>query len=359
MAYDQQETGFQKFLKSKAAPYVGMVLAFLLGFLCLYTGFLSILGICGPFIVGILMYAIPKVMGADWKKLLVFGIVFFITSTVVFAFAVTKPIVENDDIHRSGEFSDITVTPVGDPSDGIYMYSVTYGGTGDVTIEYGEVLQMHVQFVSVDDIETITLTDSGGGVYTGTNEKAFKDGKVYYYKVNDSNNMLYIGPVTMSDSELNMFCLSGCAYYIGVYIMIVFFLIVVFTAWMRGSLEKTRARLEAEGRLYPPGYGRCKNCGTLVLPGEVSCRKCGEYIDVPEEFKPKKVDYFVCSECGKEVPADAERCPVCGETFDEVELEVFDDSEAVPKEKFNCSECGAEVPGDARRCPSCGERFED
>lgn len=73
MAYDQQETGFQKFLKSKAAPYVGMVLAFLLGFLCLYTGFLSILGICGPFIVGILMYAIPKVMGADWKKLLVFG----------------------------------------------------------------------------------------------------------------------------------------------------------------------------------------------------------------------------------------------------------------------------------------------
>ena len=96
------------------------------------------------------------------------------------------------------------------------------------------------------------------------------------------------------------------------------FLLISMLAWyMRRNLERVRARLEAEGRLYPPGYGRCKRCGTVVLPGEICCRRCGEYIDVPEELRVKKVDYFECSECGREVPEDAGVCPYCGETFEE------------------------------------------
>ena len=95
-----------------------------------------------------------------------------------------------------------------------------------------------------------------------------------------------------------------------------FLLIAVLTWWMRRNLERTRERLEKEGRLYPAGYGRCKKCGTVVLPGEVCCRKCGEYIDVPEELRVKKVNYFECSECGREVPEDAGVCPYCGEAFE-------------------------------------------
>ena len=96
-----------------------------------------------------------------------------------------------------------------------------------------------------------------------------------------------------------------------------FIVISLLVFWMRKNLEKTRERLEKEGRLYPPGYGRCKKCGTVVLPGEICCRRCGEYIDVPEEMRVKKVNYFECSECGREVPEDAGVCPYCGEVFDD------------------------------------------
>jgi len=96
-----------------------------------------------------------------------------------------------------------------------------------------------------------------------------------------------------------------------------FLILSLLTWWMRQNLERTRERLEKEGRLYPQGYGRCNRCGSLVLPGEICCRKCGEYIDVPEEMRVKKVNYFECSECGREVPEDAGVCPYCGEAFDE------------------------------------------
>jgi len=96
-----------------------------------------------------------------------------------------------------------------------------------------------------------------------------------------------------------------------------FLLIIMIVWWMRRNLERTRERLEKQGRLYPQGYGRCKRCGSLVLPGEISCRKCGEYIDVPEELRVKKVNYFECSECKREVPEDAGVCPYCGEVFEE------------------------------------------
>jgi RNA polymerase subunit RPABC4/transcription elongation factor Spt4 len=96
-----------------------------------------------------------------------------------------------------------------------------------------------------------------------------------------------------------------------------FMLISTIVWYMRQNLERYRKELEAEGRLYPPGYGRCKRCSTVVLPGEVCCRRCGEIIDVPDELKVKKVNYFECSECNREVPEDAGVCPYCGETFDE------------------------------------------
>jgi uncharacterized OB-fold protein len=111
--------------------------------------------------------------------------------------------------------------------------------------------------------------------------------------------------------------LAKSFYITAVVLVLPFLLLTVLTWWMRKNLEKTRARLEAEGRLYPQGYGRCKRCGTLVLPGEAACRKCGEYVDVPEEMRVKKVNYFECSECGREVPPDAGVCPYCGEAFEE------------------------------------------
>ncbi|MDR0778702.1 MAG: zinc ribbon domain-containing protein [Methanomassiliicoccaceae archaeon] len=111
--------------------------------------------------------------------------------------------------------------------------------------------------------------------------------------------------------------LARSLYITAVIIVLPFLLLTLLTWWMRKNLEKTRARLEREGRLYPQGYGRCRRCGSMVLPGETACRKCGEYIDVPEEMRVKKVNFFECSECGREVPPDAGVCPYCGEAFEE------------------------------------------
>ena len=108
----------------------------------------------------------------------------------------------------------------------------------------------------------------------------------------------------------------GNAYFVSLSVLL-FAILAFFMLRAAKNLEATRERMEAEGRLYPKGYGRCKQCGTVVLPGETICRKCGTYIDVPDELRHKKNDYFQCSECGAEVPADSSVCPKCGASFDE------------------------------------------
>ncbi len=100
----------------------------------------------------------------------------------------------------------------------------------------------------------------------------------------------------------------------------------------------------------------------MVLPGEVNCRKCGAYIDVPDELRVKKKDFFQCSECGAEVPSDATECPKCGAKFDEVQENVVvhaDGSEDVSTESVVCPECGSTVPANADWCPKCGKMLKD
>ena len=163
-----------------------------------------------------------------------------------------------------------------------------------------------------------------------------------------------------SSSDIYTASLNGMWMYTAM-VAIMFFMILIFSTIMRRSAEKTRQKMEADGRLYPQGYGRCKECGAMVLPGEVTCRKCGAYIDVPDELRAHKKDYFVCEECGAEVPKDADVCPKCGAKFDAVENEVqhVDGTVDVSEETFECSECGAIVPANATRCPKCGATFDE
>ena len=60
---------------------------------------------------------------------------------------------------------------------------------------------------------------------------------------------------------------------------------------------------------------------------------------------------FKCSECGTDVPANAEKCPMCGSRFD-------DDDDVPASEAFKCSECGELVNGDTDFCPMCGAKFD-
>jgi len=362
-----------KLTTGKAGPYFGFMIALLIGILFAFLGLYTLLcGFGGALICAILLYMIPKSMGANIKHLAVFGVIALVVLSVFSAFAVSKPFIENaGGVHNQGEFKDISVEPFSD--DGPHVFSVTYDlASGEyIELEYNKSQMVQQRglargsgnntvIASDDPLELINHT------FTVTD---VEDGGVFYYKfvVRDALDRVvreagdFIGPVTMDDSQLTTFCLTGNLYFIGVNIIAFFFLIVLITTWMRSNLEKTRARLEAEGRLYPQGYGRCKECGTIVLPGEVVCRKCGAYLDIPEEMKVHKVEYFECSDCGKEVPLASEKCPFCGASFEEgIEDETATETQETKTEvTFTCSECGKQVPESASVCPHCGEKFED
>jgi Uncharacterized protein with conserved CXXC pairs len=363
-----------KLTTGKAGPYFGFMIALLICILFAFLGLYTILcGFGGALICAVLLYMIPKSMGANIKHLAVFGVIALVVLSAFSAFAVSKPFIQNaEGVHSQGDFKDISVEPFSD--DGPHVFSVTYTLTGTqvIELEYNESQMVQQRglargsggntvekiVATIGDVHTFTITD-------------LADNGVFYYKfvVRESagGNVVkeageFIGPVTMDDSELNMFCFTGNMYFIGINIIVFFFLIVLITTWMRSNLEKTRARLEAEGRLYPQGYGRCKECGTIVLPGEVVCRKCGAYIDIPDEMRAKKVEYFECSDCGKEVPLASENCPFCGASFEEgIEDETVTETkdESKPEVTFTCSECGKQVPESASVCPHCGEKFEE
>lgn len=125
-----------------------------------------------------------------------------------------------------------------------------------------------------------------------------------------------------------------------------FFMILIFSTIIRKTIEKTRVEMENDGRLYPNGYGRCKKCGSIVLPGEIACKKCGVYIDIPDNIRAKKKDFFICSECGAEVSDDSEKCPKCGVMFDGIENEIIhqDGSVEIITETKVCPSCNIEIP---------------
>ena len=357
-----------KLTTGKAGPYFGFMIALLIGIAFAYLGLYTMLcGFGGALICAILLYMIPKSMGANIKHLAVFGVIFLVAVSAFSAFAISKPFIQNaNDVSDTTHFKDISVEPF--DGSGTVVFSVTYTFQNDedkVYIEYNtaQMAQQRGLVRNAND-NTRELMATSGNVHTFTTTN-LGDNSVFYYKFivvdgvtskTTRSTTEFIGPVTMNDSQLNMFCFTGNLYYIGVNIVAFFFLIVLITTWMRSNLEKTRARLEAEGRLYPQGYGRCKECGTIVLPGEVVCRKCGAYLDIPEDMKVKKAEYFECSDCGKEVPSTSDKCPFCGASFDEDDDEAEEQKEEVT---FTCSECGKQVPESASVCPHCGERFED
>ena len=330
-----------------------------LGFASMCIGFL---------IVAVILYMVPHLLGVTSVKLkAIIGVVFIVLSIALGTFGymgVNHDMA--DSIHAdnnhvkevSYDAATGTLTMILIPADGKEFKP---------TVKYGTVSGIAFGAVRSTDSKTmdIAYAEKSPKSYSGTADIDLPTGKLCLVTVYvDSENkvgMTFTVDTGISDGDMMGICFVGSAY-ITAYIAAMYFIILIFSALMRRSLGKTREKMEKEGRLYPQGYGRCKKCGAIVLPGEINCRKCGEPIDVPEEFKPKKKDKFVCSECGCEITEDAKVCPKCGKMFDEdVENEVrhADGSVDTSTEVFECSECGAKVPANAKRCPKCGATFDE
>ncbi len=335
----------------------------------------------GYFIVAIVLYMVPHLLGISSVKVkAVVGVMFIVLAmpTLTYVFSGTPNAVaeqqeKNECIVYFEYITDKDDPYVGDvviyvkpyvDSDGntpeewqvvfqcYYAQSLTYAINGSISTLAREV------YFNPDEY---TL-DEDGTHHLTVEELELEEGKLYVMGafILVDGALISHKLVELYDTGYNATSLTliGAGYTV-LYAMVIYFLILVFSALMRNSADKARARMEADGRLYPQGYGRCKQCGAIVLPGEVNCRKCGAYIDVPEEIKVKK-NSFQCSECGAEVLPDATVCSKCGAAFDEEDgNEINQDSTVdVSMENVICPECGNIVLVNANWCPRCRKMLE-
>jgi len=352
---------------------LGLCAAFLIALMLTLLGFGYSCWCFGMLMIGIILYMVPRLLGVENIKLMVLIGVLFAVCAILIGMAIAPGFVDKNQGAPSNNdyFSDIQYTYTDSGMDISATLPANFDpDTYTVHFIYGEVKGITFQGMNTlyegDTTLTVTGTTVSGSIvldhsklYAGYLTYMGKDDAGNDVKNGDSNtNWTFLAGA--HNGSITSISLNGC-FISTIYIMIVFFMILILSNIMKGRMEKTREKMEKDGRLYPQGYGRCEQCGALVLPGEVKCRKCGAYIDRPENMKPKKKDFFECSECGAEVPMDAKKCPKCGAEFDEEEFEVVHSDGRVETtgDTFECSDCGAVVPVTASFCPKCGAKFDE
>lgn len=329
----------------------------------------------GFLIIAVVLYMIPHLMGVTSVGVkAVLGVAFVVISVLIGSFAYGSAMGQLSDTIDQDINTIYDIDYVDDesaPDFGTLYFTVKdVPEGGKVQVKTSPVASFVFGQPMVDPTQErtldVSLADNDDGtsrasVYLGLPQGGFTHSEITILKADggESSKMGFIIDTGLSKADYDSMSFQGAAYTTA-YSAVLFFMILIFSAVLRRTAEKTRTKMEAEGRLYPQGYGRCKECGAMVLPGEVTCRKCGAYIDVPDELKAKKKDFFECSECGAEVPGDANVCPKCGARFDSVENEVQhqDGTVDVSEETVLCPKCGAEVPSNVDFCPKCGNRFD-
>jgi ribosomal protein L40E len=143
------------------------------------------------------------------------------------------------------------------------------------------------------------------------------------YKTTSTSNY---GPLHVDDTALFIYWFPLILLVLFVEVGVLYFLLLAMSFWM----DRTKAR-QADARK--------KEMPNVTLP----------------PAKGGKEEKFICSECGAEVPSSADRCPQCGERFDEAK----DEPKRPKKDEFVCTECGAAVDEKALTCWNCGKEFEN
>ena len=377
---------YNGFIGTPAAKALGLVLAFVITFLMMYFG--AYTQYCLFVFVGVLLFVIPKAFGVkSIKAMAALGVAFFLVTSFVGAFLVTIPTIEDSmDNEITGDFYDYDIQQISGTND--YTVTVNYDGASAPKFHYVQITSCSFEYLFGQE-KAADMTLVTANTYQATVTLADSNVYLAFFDADGKTSKDIVIEETLGTDTLKKTAIAGNMYVNGIPTAM-YFLVLAFHFWMRRNFEKQRAKFEAEGRLYPKGYGLCKKCGMTVLPGEKVCRKCGEPIDIPEEIqretlaklygtvkcpecgndviKVEKVcpkcrcqmpgneelaedETFKCSECGTDVPANADKCPMCGAGFD-------DDDDVPAFEAFKCSECGETVTGDSEFCPKCGARFD-
>jgi ribosomal protein L40E len=292
-----------------------------------------------PILGAVILYFIPTYFGLKSKpKLAVVGLVFLVILglTVGLTAASAQDGLTPQSINLTNEFSNGQVAPFRSSAGITYSFTVDFvdpsaNATPNVQ------LRLLDTWSGADTLHPMThVGNTTEYIYDETLGES-----VYFYAFvyTDSNGTAITtdwgnGPVTAISGDIYSHNI-GLGLLIVFYLVgVLFYMLIVLTWWMDSSKKKFDKR-QAEAKKNMP----------QAAPAGAS-----------------KKEKFVCSECGAEVPADSDKCPHCGEKFDEEgpkQKGIAPPPSSTKAEEFVCSECGKTVKASDTKCWNCGKEFDE
>jgi hypothetical protein len=270
-------------------------------------------------VVGMMTFGIPYYFGVrSVKTLLKAGLVIIILTGIIFGtiytyFLYNQIYVFEEQPLRNHDLEGGLVTPyLGDKSDS-FNYSVRYTGS-----ENPLNITVYVNIIDFDGEydRRIPLIYNNGTYYN----VSFVEENIYYYNfsafLNSSETWIRtgdgFGPITLPFSRA-----VGVQMFIGVGYLLLngglfFFIILALYYWKRNSAQqqmKMRKEIEMEAKM--------KEKALEEKDEEFDEEEEEEEDEEEGEVKAVVAEEFECTECGASVPEDAEKCPSCGEAFDD------------------------------------------
>jgi ribosomal protein L40E len=284
--------------------------------------------------VAVIMFGIPYYFGIkDRKKLAVFGLALLIVLGLSWGFNMANSInsVESDTVGLDGYLTGGTVNTTDMLGDQPYTFQV-------VVLDSSPYKNVTLWLDNSWDSDGATqypmtyIGNSSEGMIFETQQSLDGEGiYAYEYEIWDGEDMQTTGegygPINAPSSEILSQAIYSGIYYSFFEIGLLFYMLLFLTWWMERSKKRMQTTME-----------------------EAKKRKAEA--DRKEGVTDEK---FVCSECGSEVPANADKCPQCGERFD--------DDKALPEpaaksEEKKCPKCNAVIFDTDKKCWNCGRELE-
>jgi len=310
--------------QSKMSIWVGMALALLVtvSLTLIVQLWLAQVVCLLPIMVALLAYYIPTYFGLkDRKRLAVFGLVLFLVVGLSLGSALYSTMANYEVQDVSSENNLLvggTVSPSHvEPGDLLHFSVVLTSGDSDANVS----LLLYNNWGEPENNPNYSMafshSTSLGAVYSH-NVSGLEEG-IYYFQYGVLNGTAWIetpqsfGPVNADlNKVLSNSLLSGTIY--SFYSMaVLFYILILLTWWMDRSKKKI---FEME-------------------------QKRAQTKD--KKVKEAKDEKFVCSDCGAEVPGEADKCPSCGASFEDDELK--------------CPQCSAKLLKTDSKCWNCGKKL--
>lgn len=311
-----------KIRQSKYGGYLGLLLATVVTVMLTMVTYIYVSSILCllPMLVAFLAYGIPTYLGfKDRKKLAIFGLGLFLLIGV----ALGSALYVNIDGYEAAPLSsddNALIDGIATPAQGVpgdtYNFTVTLTSTGNNA-------SVGLELLNNWDSTTRNLTMTSMGVSNTTGTETFyiqlsdMDEGIYYFSYHLSNDTAYVetdqefGPVNAGMDVVFNNCLMSGILVSYLEIAILFYVLLLLTWWMDRSKKKMFAMEQ-----------------TRKKPVE----------------KRAMDEKFVCSDCGGDVPSDADKCPKCGAKFDD-------------DEELKCPQCSAKLLKTDEKCWNCGKKL--